>query len=95
MSSPRGGTRAVSAVYGSPSKGSGILNNSLYIGKYVWNRSQWIKDPDTGKRQRTERPKDEWQHGENPELRIVDDLLWNKVRSRMDYGRDETGHKRA
>jgi len=42
---PRGGTWAVSALYGSPNKGSGILNNKLYIGCYVWNRSKWTKDP--------------------------------------------------
>lgn len=23
--------------------------HELYIGRYVWNRSQWRKDPDTGK----------------------------------------------
>ncbi|MQR01657.1 recombinase family protein [Glaciimonas soli] len=91
--SARGGTWCVSALYGSPVKGSGILNNSLYIGKYVWNRSQWIKDPDTGKRQRTERPEDEWQHGDNPELRIIDDQLWGEVRLRIDYGRNKSGRK--
>jgi hypothetical protein len=30
---PRGGTWSVSAVYGSPAKGAGILNNRLYIGR--------------------------------------------------------------
>lgn len=59
VSSPRDSTWAVSAIYGSPVKGSGILNNSMYVGQYVWNRSQWIKDPDTGRRQRTERPREE------------------------------------
>ena len=44
----RGGTWSVSALYGSPAKGSGVLNNELYIGRMVWNRSQWVKDPDTG-----------------------------------------------
>lgn len=42
---PRGGTWCVSALYGSPAKGAGVLNNELYIGRYVWNRSQWIKNP--------------------------------------------------
>ena len=37
---PRGGTWCVSALYGSPAKGAGVLNNELYIGRYVWNRSQ-------------------------------------------------------
>jgi hypothetical protein len=58
---PRGGTWSVSALYGAPAKGAGILNNRLYVGEVVWNRSQWIKDPDTGKRVRMDRPRQEWQ----------------------------------
>jgi site-specific DNA recombinase len=92
--SPRGGTWAVSAVYGSPVKGSGILNNPLYVGRYVWNRSQWVKDPDTGQRKRMDRPQSEWLQAELPELRIVDQDTWNRVRQRMDAGRDEFGRKR-
>ena len=83
---PRG-TWAVAALYGSPAKGCGILNNELYIGRYVWNRSTWRKDPDTGRRQRFERPRDEWRISENPELRIVTDDAWHAVRARMDGAR--------
>ncbi len=32
-------------------RGTGILNNPLYIGQLVWNRQHFVKDPDTGKRQ--------------------------------------------
>ena len=79
----RGGTWAVSALYGSPNKGSGVLNNELYIGRLIWNRSQWVKDPDTGKRTRIDRPRDEWHIEERPELRIVSDEQWAAVRVRM------------
>ena len=81
--SPRGRSWAVSAIYGSPQKGSGILNNELYRGRYVWNRSQWLKDPDTGKRQRLARPESEWQTVERTELRIIDEPLWAAVRTRQ------------
>lgn len=81
---PRGGTWAISALYGSPAKGSGVINNELYVGRYIWNRSKWIKDPDTGRRQRVDRPREEWITREAPELRIIDDALWQRVRSRMD-----------
>ncbi len=92
---PRGRSWAVSAIYGSPVKGAGILNNQLYAGRYVWNRSQWLKDPDTGKRQRIERPRHEWLEAEVPELRIVADDVWQAVRARIDDGRDATtGRKR-
>ncbi|WP_166656100.1 recombinase family protein [Paraburkholderia sp. BL10I2N1] len=72
---PRGGTWCVSALYGSPAKGAGVLNNEHYVGRYVWNRSKWIKNPDTGKRERFIRPESEWQSVARPELCILDDDL--------------------
>ncbi len=92
---PRGATWTVSALYGSPVKGSGLLNNRLYVGQMIWNRSQWVKDPDTGKRQRLDRPPSEWITRETPELRIVDDETWRAVRARIDGGRGADGRKRA
>lgn len=80
---PRGNSWALSALYGSPAKGTGILNNVMYIGQYIWNRSQWVKDPDSKVRKRVERPRHEWKTAVRPELRIVDDVLWNKVRERF------------
>lgn len=87
----RGGTWAVSALYGSPNKGSGVLNNEIYIGRYVWNRSQWLKDPDTGRRQRVDRPREEWQVVERPELAIVPPELWAAARQRMGRRRPKKG----
>lgn len=92
---PRGGTWAVSAIYGSPVKGSGVLNNLMYGGRLVWNRSQWVRDPDTGQRRRIERPRGEWMDVERPELRIVDDATWRAVRARIDADRGADGRKRA
>jgi site-specific DNA recombinase len=85
--SPRATSWSVSALYGSPAKGSGVLNNEFYIGRYIWNRSQWVKDPDTGKRQRLVRPRQEWRVIERPELRIVSDELWTAARARMEKKR--------
>lgn len=93
--SPRGSTWTLSAIYGSPQKGAGLLNNALYVGRYIWNRSQWLKDPDTGRRQRVDRPRSEWREVDAPELRIVPDELWHRVRERIDEGRDEFGRKQA
>lgn len=86
VASARGGTWAVSALQGSSEKGLGMLNNELYIGRLVWNRRQWLKDPDTGARRYVERPRAEWQIREQPELRIVDDMLWQRVRNRARTG---------
>src|SRR5439155_4488479 len=34
---------AATAIAG-PMAGTGILNNMIYVGRYVWNRSQWVKN---------------------------------------------------
>lgn len=87
--SPRGSSWAISALYGQPKYGTGILRNELYRGMYIWNRSQWVKDPDTGRRRRVERPHDEWRTRETPALRIVSEELWHAAQARL------TGPKRS
>ena len=72
-----------SAIYGDMTKGTGILNNQLYIGEQIWNRSEWKKDPVTGKKKRFERPESEWIVTPVPELRIIDDDLWHRVKARQ------------
>lgn len=91
--SPRGGTWVVSGIYGCPRKGSGIINNELYVGRYVWNRGQFVKDPETQRRQRVDRPRSEWQIEEKPELRIVDEMLWQAVQARLHRTRALGGSK--
>jgi len=41
---------AASAIYGDWSKGRGILLNRLYVGEYIWNRTQRRVDPKTKQR---------------------------------------------
>lgn len=84
--SARGGTWAVSALQGSSAKGLGMLNNALYVGRVVWNRRQWLKDPETGARRCVDRPPSEWQTREAPELRIVSAELWQLVQDRARRG---------
>ncbi len=55
-----------------------MLANDRYIGRVVWNRSQWVKDPDSGRRIRRERPESEWIVREGH--RLVDDATWSQVR---------------
>jgi DNA invertase Pin-like site-specific DNA recombinase len=58
-----------------------LLRNEKYIGREVWNRSKWIKDPDTGKRIRRERPESEWIVRECAPM--VDRETWNAVQARF------------
>jgi site-specific DNA recombinase len=88
--SPRGSTWAASAIYGDSSHGNGMLNNSIYVGQYIWNRSAWIKNPDTGRRRRVARPKEEWMVKAMPELRIVPQELWDAVQNRQNEIRQKS-----
>jgi site-specific DNA recombinase len=47
---PGGAAWNPGTIHGNPARGTGILNNELYIGRLVWNRLRYTKDPDTGKR---------------------------------------------
>lgn len=80
---PRGGTWVKTALYGHPRYQTGILRNPIYVGRYVWNRSRWEKDPATGIRHRRERPPEEWMERYRPELRIVSDEVWEAVQARL------------
>ncbi|MER9273497.1 recombinase family protein [Mesorhizobium sp. M0643] len=68
---------------GHQKRGSGIVNNELYIGRLIWNRLCYVKDPSTGRRVSRMNPKADWIVTEVPELRIVYDRLWQAVRVRQ------------
>lgn len=91
--SPRGGEWAVSAVYGDVKRGIGILANPIYCGRQVWNRSQWVKHPDTGRRIRRERPQSEWVTTEHPELEIIDNRIWETVQAAIKRRGHSGGNK--
>lgn len=73
---PTGGAWNLSSVVGSPKRRNGLLNNELYRGTIVYNRQRFIKDPATGKRVSRPNPESEWQRQDVPELRIVDEDVW-------------------
>ena len=56
-----------------------MLQNPIYQGTYLWNRSEWIKEHETRRRRRFERPESEWLRREMPELAIVSPELWARV----------------
>ena len=82
-SGPNGKPWNPSTIHGNPARGTGILNNELYVGRLVWNRLRYVKDPDTGKRLSRPNPPSEWVTTAVPELRIVDDEVWNQVKARQ------------
>jgi hypothetical protein len=72
-----------SAIHGHVSRGTGILHNELYVGRLVWNRQRYVKDPDTGKRLARLNHPSELIVKEVPELRIIDDDIWQAAKARQ------------
>ncbi|WP_082016230.1 recombinase family protein [Aureimonas altamirensis] len=80
---PQGSEWGPTTIHGNPKRGVGILNNELYVGKLVWNRLRYLKDPDTGKRVSRLNPESEWVVQDVPELRIVDQEVWEATKERQ------------
>jgi hypothetical protein len=64
----RDGVWLASAIAGDPRRGTGILNNELYQGVYIWNRSRWVRDRETRRRVSRQRPQSERVVQNLPEL---------------------------
>ena len=73
---PRGKAWGASSIHGNSARGTGILNNELYIGRMIWNRLRYIKNPDTGRRVSRPNSKSDWVTVEMPQLRIIEHDLW-------------------
>ena len=70
-------------IRGHRQRGTGILRNELYIGRIVWNRMNYVKDPETGTRISRMNPVAQWVIKEVPHLRLLDDDLWAAVQRRL------------
>ena len=83
VASPSGTAWGSSTLNGNAERGTGILNNELYIGRLVWNRLRYVKDPDTGKRVSRPNPPAQWVIQDVPDLCIVELDLWQAVKARQ------------
>lgn len=80
---PQGGAWRDTTIRGHAIRGTGILRNELYIGRLVWNRMEFIRNPETGRRVSRPRPQAQVVSQDLPELRIVDQELWDQVQARL------------
>lgn len=83
VTGPLGRAWGDTTIRGHVCRGTGIVNNELYVGRLIWNRLRYVKDPSTGRRVSRINPTSEWITTEVPELRIIDDELWQAVRARQ------------
>mgnify|MGYP005992143815 CR=1 FL=1 len=80
---PSGSEWGTSTIQGNRRRGTGLLNNELYIGRMVWNRLTYNKHPVTGKRRSRINPESDWVVKEVPELQIIDNELWEAAKRKQ------------
>ncbi|WP_156842860.1 recombinase family protein [Novosphingobium aquimarinum] len=88
VAGPRGGEWSASTINGNRKRGTGVLNNELYVGVLVWDRQKFGKDPVTGKRVARPNANETIKRVDVPELRIVAQTLWDDVKAlqaRLDH----------
>lgn len=79
---PSGSSWGQSTINGNRKRGTGILNNVLYIGQMIWNKTRFIKTPE-GKRVPRFNPENEWIRKDVPKLRVIAQELWDAAKARQ------------
>jgi len=90
IAGPTGKGWTASTIMGNRKRGTGILNNQLYIGKRVWNRLAYRRDPDTRKRVSKLNPPDQWIVADVPALRIIDQNVWDRAQEMLEVRSRDT-----
>jgi DNA invertase Pin-like site-specific DNA recombinase len=80
VAGPAGKSWRDTSIRGDVRRGTGIINNELYVGVRVWNHKHSVTDPGSGKSVTRFNPESEWIRNEVPELRIVADDLWEAAK---------------
>ncbi len=81
---PRGKRWSDNTLRGHAARGTGLLNNELYVGRLVWNRQRRALNPETGRKVSRINPREEWVVAEVPHLRILGDDLWQAAKDRQE-----------
>ena len=87
IAGPRGGKWNASTINGNAERGNGVIHNELYRGMLVFGRQTWMKDRRTGKRRARTGDAEDIVRTAAPDLRIVPEYLWVKVRARYEQNR--------
>ncbi|WP_337182170.1 recombinase family protein [Shinella sp.] len=80
---PRGNIWQATAIRGHRNRGTGILNNEMYVGRIIFNRQAYRKNPSTERRVSRINDSESLIVGEVPALRIVTDDLWQRAKNRQ------------
>jgi site-specific DNA recombinase len=82
-------------IRGHISRGAGIRNNAMDIGRLVWNRQRFMQDPASGRRRSRRNDPKQMRVEEVIKLRIVSDELWAAVKARPRHARPGCGSSAA
>lgn len=94
---PRGMPWGNTTIRGDRARMTGIIRNPIYVGRILYGRTRFSIDPDTDTRKsRPASEPDEIVEREVPELRIINQDLWDDVQARLDnaawtIARDNSG----
>ena len=80
--SPRAGSRHKRFGWGASSIRA-ILYNERYVGVWRFKERQWVKIPGSNKRQPRPRSADEVMTMERPDLRIIEQPIWDECKKRL------------
>lgn len=84
VKSPNGGRWNPTTLVGVRARKTGLLRNTLYSGIVTFNRQQYRKHPDTGRKLPILRPESEWIRVPIPELQIIEDSVFDVVQTMLD-----------
>ena len=82
----RGGRWRVNAV-------KRILTNERYLGRAIWGQRTFERRPGTSQKVARRQPREQWRIQERPELRIISQDAWDRVRARQTEVREAFGRK--
>jgi site-specific DNA recombinase len=83
---PRGGRWRVNAV-------KRLLMNERYLGRAIWGQRTFERRPGTSQKVPRVQPREQWRIQERPDLRIVSQEAWDRVRARQTEVREAFGLK--
>ena len=84
---PRGGKWTASLLLGGAARETGMLRNRLYVGERIWNRQNWDKDPNTGRRVARPNSPEARVITQVPDLAILKADIWEAAQRRLEAGR--------
>jgi hypothetical protein len=91
---PQGRFWRDTTIRGHAGRGTGILRNQLYVSRLVWNRLSYAKEPTTGRRVSRPNARVQLIAREAPELRILDQEVWEQAQQRLGAIRATSGADR-